>query len=301
MKAEVENFLSHLSAERSLSPNTISAYKNDLSQLEEFVAQSSTRLGLSTSWSALDKSMLTTYLVSLKEKEYAPATVARKVAAARSFFRFLMSEGMLAKDPTQDIASPKVGKSLPRPISVSEVEALLHQPVGTSPEARRDRAMLELMYASGMRVSELVSLDMGDVNLNEGQVRCFGKGAKERIIPVHPTAAQAVAEYLNEARPRLARDSSEKGLFLNRRGARLTRQGFWLILKTCAKEAGIRSDITPHTLRHSIATHLLHSGKMNLRQLQEFLGHANIATTQVYTHLTSEHLRRVYDQSHPRA
>jgi len=302
VKAEVENFLNHLSAERSLSPNTVAAYKNDLAQLEEFVGHASARAGMVASWGLLDKAMLTDYLVGLREREYAPATVARKVAATRSFFNFLRSEGLLAKDPSQDIASLKVGKPLPHPLSVEEVETLLRQTaIRSAPDARRDRAMMELLYASGMRVSELVALDIPDLNVNECCVRCRGKGSRERVIPVHPTAAQAVDQYIREARPHLAHNAKESALFLNRRGERLTRQGFWLILKAYAKDAGVRTDVTPHTLRHSIATHLLHSGKMNLRELQEFLGHSNIATTQVYTHLTTEYLHKVYDQAHPRA
>jgi len=193
-----------------------------------------------------------------------------------------------------------VGKSLPRPIAVQEVHNLLAQPAKLStPEAKRDKAMLELLYATGMRVSELVSLNLGDINLEAGWVRCFGKGSKERIVPIHQQAAQSVEEYVARARPHLLRDR-EEALFLNRRGERLTRQGFWQILKGYARAANLSSEVTPHTLRHSFATHML-SGGADLRSVQELLGHANISTTQVYTRLTSEHVRRVYDKSHPRA
>ncbi|GAF76379.1 unnamed protein product, partial [marine sediment metagenome] len=168
-------------------------------------------------------------------------------------------------------------------------------------EGKRDKAMLELLYATGMRVTELVSLNVRDVNLRAGFVRCFGKGSKERIIPIHNKAIRAVKSHLDDVRARLLAATGETALFLNRRGQRLTRQGFWLILKGYTKKAGIEAEITPHVLRHSIATHLLHSGKMNLRELQELLGHANISTTQVYTHLTTERMRRVYDSAHPRA
>jgi integrase/recombinase XerD len=195
-----------------------------------------------------------------------------------------------------------VGKALPKAISVEDVEKLLEQPDKlSSPEAKRDKAMLELLYATGMRVTETVSLNVRDVNLRAGFVRCFGKGSKERIIPIHSKAIKAVKTYVDEARPRLLGATGEMALFLNRRGQRLTRQGFWLILKGYAEKAEIDADITPHVLRHSMATHLLHSGKMNLRELQELLGHANISTTQIYTHLTTEHLRKVYESSHPRA
>jgi len=239
---------------------------------------------------------------TLKERSYAPATVARKVAAVKSFFNFLVSEGTLEKNPAEGLAGPKVGKSLPRAISVEEVEKLLEQPAKSNTlEAKRDKAMMELLYATGMRVTEMVSLNVRDVNLRAGFVRCLGKGSKERIIPIHSKAVRAVRSYLDESRTRLLGAAGEPALFLNRRGQRLTRQGFWLILKGYAKKAEIEAEITPHVLRHSIATHLLHSGKMNLRELQELLGHANISTTQVYTHLTTERLRQVYDSAHPRA
>jgi integrase/recombinase XerD len=194
-----------------------------------------------------------------------------------------------------------VGRLLPKPLSVSQVRRLLEQPAKqTRPEAKRDRAMLELLYASGMRVSELIALNLGDVDREDGFVRCFGKGHKERLIPIYRQAALFVEEYLKEGRPSLARSEEEKALFLNRRGERLTRQGFWQILKGYAKAAELGEQITPHTLRHSFATHML-SGGADLRSVQELLGHANISTTQVYTHLTSEHLRRTFEKSHPRA
>jgi integrase/recombinase XerD len=181
------------------------------------------------------------------------------------------------------------------------VRSLLEQPARQkSPEAKRDRAMLELLYASGMRVSELVSLNLGDVNISEENVRAFGKGRKERIVPIYHQAALTVAEYIDEVRPNLVRDNDERALFLNRRGQRLTRQGLWQILKEYAGKAGLAKTVTPHTLRHSFATHML-SGGADLRAVQEMLGHANISTTQVYTHLTSEHVRRSYERAHPRA
>jgi len=186
-------------------------------------------------------------------------------------------------------------------LSLAEVDALLAEPAKSStPEAMRDVAMLELLYACGMRVSELIDLNVNDVNLKAGFVRCLGKGSKERIIPVHDRAVHSVKEYISEARPHLLRGKEEQALFLNRRGDRLTRQGFWLILKGHAKNAGIKKVVTPHTLRHSFATHIL-SGGADLRAVQELLGHANISSTQIYTHLTSEHVRHAYDKAHPRA
>ena len=300
MQNEVSAFLNYLSVEKGFSPNTRQAYQNDLHQLTEFVQAKAGQQGFLPEWWAIDRPLILDYVVSLKERGYAPSTVARKVAATRSFLKFLAEEGLLEKDPAKDLGSPRVGRSLPKAVSVADIEALLLETTHhTGPEGLRDRAMMELLYASGMRVSELMSLNLDDVNSK--CVRCLGKGSKERLIPIHDKAAQAVEEYLARARSQLLRDPENKALFLNRRGQRLTRQGFWLILKGYAKEAQIQAPITPHVFRHSIATHLLHSGKMNLRELQEFLGHANIATTQVYTHLTDEHVRRVYDKAHPRA
>lgn len=303
MDEGINSFISVLSVEKGFSNNTLDAYKNDLTQFTEFLRKQAAREDKQKlTWEGVDRSMILDYLVALRERSYAPATMARKVAAIKSFFNFLVSEGTLKKNPTEGISGPKVGKALPKAISVEEVELLLEQPEKVNtPEGKRDKAMLELLYATGMRVSEMVSLNVRDVNLRAGFVRCFGKGSKERIIPIHSKAIKAVKTYLDDARPRLLNATGETALFLNRRGQRLTRQGFWLILKGYAEKAGIEADITPHVLRHSIATHLLHSGKMNLRELQELLGHANISTTQIYTHLTTEHLRRVYESSHPRA
>jgi len=303
MDEGITNFISSLSVEKGFSRNTLDAYRNDLSQFVDFIRKQAAKEDkLQLTWEKVDRSSLLDYLVTLRERSYAPATMARKVAAIKSFFNFLVSEGTLKKNPTEGISGPKVGKALPRAISVEDVEKLLEQPDKVStPEAKRDKAMLELLYATGMRVSEMVSLNLRDVNLKAGFVRCFGKGSKERIIPIHNKAIKAVKTYIDEARPRILGATSETAMFLNRRGQRLTRQGFWLILKGYAEKAKIEADITPHVLRHSIATHLLHSGKMNLRELQELLGHANISTTQIYTHLTTEHLRKVYESSHPRA
>ena len=246
--------------------------------------------------------MLSDYVMELRDRDYAPTTVARKIAAAKSFFNFLVNEALVTEDPTEDLASPKVGRPLPKHLSHQEVELLLAQPdkKGTAPDGLRDKALLQLVYATGMRVTEMISLDVGDVNLESGMVRCMGKGSKERIIPMHQEAVAVIDTYVRQGRPGLLRSILEPALFLNRRGQRLTRQGFWLILKNYAAEAGFRSKITPHVLRHSFATHMLRGGAP-LRNVQELLGHANISTTQVYTHLTSDHVRQEYDKAHPRA
>ncbi len=301
MKQAIDTFLNFISVEKGFSPNTLAAYRNDLSQFIIFIEANLSKKGLPASWSSVEREMLLNYLLELKGRKYAPATIGRKTAAVKSFFGFLVHENIIKDDPTENLASNKVGQSLPRVLSIAQVEKLLAQPAGQSaPEAKRDKAMMELLYATGMRVTELTSLNLGDVNLDDGYVRCFGKGSKERIIPFHEQALKSLVTYIEEARP-LFTNKNETALFVNRRGQRLTRQGFWGILKGYAKAIGIEKEITPHTLRHSVATHLLQSGKMNLRELQEFLGHANIATTQIYTHLTSEHVRRVYESSHPRA
>jgi len=301
MDKEIKDFLSFLAAEKGFSPNTVAAYQNDLEQLAQFASKALEKEGVMPRWSAVSRQIMLGYLLELKEKRYASTTVARKVAAARTFFRFLVFEGRIPENPLDNIDSPHVGRSLPGVISVNEVQRLLDEASKLqTPEAKRDRAMLELLYATGMRASELVGLDVGDIDLDNGYARCLGKGRKERIIPIYPRAIKVTQEYLTQARPLLAHEETGDALFLNRRGERLTRQGLWQILKMHAKGAGLEKRVTPHTLRHSFATHMLNGGA-DLRSVQELLGHANIATTQTYTHLTSEHLRREYDKAHPRA
>lgn len=301
MRDSINSFLNYLTVEKGFSGNTVEAYRNDLNQLASFIEGEAAKGSSTPSWANFGRQGMLSYMLNLKERNYATTTMARKVAAAKSFFNFMVAEGKLKVSPTHDISSPKMGKTLPKPISVSQVMLLLNQPAKSStPEAKRDKAMLELLYASGMRVSELISLNLEHVNTRDGEVRCFGKGRKERLIPIAPRAALAVEEYAKEARTRLVRNDAERALFVNQRGDRLTRQGFWQILKGYARSAELGVDVTPHTLRHSFATHML-SGGADLRSVQELLGHANISTTQVYTHLTTEHIRRTYDKSHPRA
>ena len=304
MDQDVERFLRVLEADRGFSVNTIFAYRNDLTQfltflggerVDETVRRPSDDVGEvnATSqwipdvqkWDQLTDNDLTSYLLYLRSRKYASSTVARKMAAIKSFFNFLIAEGQLRGDPGARMTAPRVDKYTPRSITPGEVERLLQQPAkdgdtaARRPEAARDRAMLETLYATGMRVSELVALDCDDVNLLERQMRCAGRTSRERQVPLRESAVEAIDYYLLQARPLLVlRD--ESALFLNHRGNRLTRQGFWLILKSYASKAEI-ADITPHTLRHTFATHALGRGA-NLREVQQLLGHVSISTTQVY-------------------
>jgi integrase/recombinase XerD len=290
-----------LRVEKGFSNNTTMAYQNDLSQLADFAGTTAAKKGIMPGWEGFNRQDMLSYLLNLKERNYAVTTVARKVAAAKSFFGFLLSEGKIKTNPMDNISSPKVGKALPDTLSIAQVRELLAQPAKASaPEAKRDKAMLELLYASGMRVSELVNLNLADIDTGSGFVRPFGKGKKERMVPIYPGAAHSVDEYVKDVRPRFVHNGAEKALFVNQRGERLTRQGLWQILKGYAKSTGIERRITPHTLRHSFATHMLNGGA-DLRSVQELLGHANISTTQIYTHLTSDHIRQAYDKAHPRA
>lgn len=291
MKQGVRDFLDYLTTEKQLSANTLAAYKNDLLQLVEFLHGEFGTLGPEADWSLVTQAHIVNFILRLKEKGYLPATIARKIAALRSFFGYLRRQGAITVDPIAEVSSPKVDKVLPQTLSPAEVFALLEQPARlTTPEARRDKAMLELLYATGMRVTELVSLNVDDVNLVSRDVRCVGKGGRERLIPLNARAVQALDEYLRTARLQLLRDPTEPALFLNHRGERLTRQGFWLIVKTYARAARIPSPITPHTLRHSCATRMLAEGA-DLSSVQEVLGHVSITTTQVYTQLANKYLQ----------
>ncbi len=301
MDTSVGEFLEFLSVEKSASGNTVAAYRNDLSQLEAFVTAGN---GASVHWTGISHEVLMDYVLNLKSRRYAESTVARKVAAAKSFFAFLEAEGRLGTNPTEAIASPKVAKQLPKPLTAEEIDELLEQPARRStPEAMRDKAMLELMYATGLRVTELVSLDLENLRLDTAKpfIRLIGKGNRERQVSIlDDQVPRDIEQYMRDGRSRLVGERNEKALFVNRRGERLTRQGFWLIIKGYAKLAGLEKPVTPHTLRHSFATHMLRGG-MDLRTVQELLGHANISTTQVYTQVTSEHKREAYDKAFPRA
>ena len=295
MDAYVEEFITYLSAERGLAPNTLESYGRDLRQFQAFLAHDHLDLVKQA-----NRAAIFSYLQNLQVKGRAVSTISRNLAAIKSFYQFLVREKYLEKDPSANLESPKLEKRLPKVLSVAEVEELLKQPNNFLPSGMRDRAMLELLYATGIRVSELISLNISDVNLDMGYLKCYGKGAKERIVPVGSIAVKCVQEYINKGRPKLIRTYDEAALFVNHHGNRLTRQGFWKIIKKYAQEAHINKDITPHTLRHSFATHLLENGA-DLRSVQEMLGHADISTTQIYTHVTRNHLKEVYDKTHPRA
>lgn len=300
MQQAVTSFLDYLAGEKGYSPNTIAAYRNDLNQFLEYL-QHGEEGGYFDDWMKVRKDSIIFYVLHLRERSYASTTVARKMACLKSFFHFLVDEGIIKDDPTTTLTSPKVERQLPRSISREEVAKLLAQPAQLSTaKGLRDKALLELLYATGMRVSELVSLNLEDVDLASGSVRCLGKGSKERLIPIHREATQALEEYLGEGRPKLVRNERERAIFLNLRGGRLTRQGLWLIVKERAQAAGLGAEVTPHTLRHSFAIHVLDGG-LNLRQVQELLGHASISTTQVYTHIATDRLREDFEGAHPRA
>jgi len=288
----VDAFLDYVGAELGLSERTRAAYRADLAEFARFAAgQGCGEPG------AVHRTTVTLYLFWLRRRGRSPATVARRLAALRSFYRFLLRERWVGADPTEDVASPKRGERLPRVLSVEEVSRLLAQPDLRTPEGLRDRAALELLYGSGLRVSELVGLDVDHVDLDAELVRVVGKGGRERVVPLGSHAVRALDAYLRLGRPRLAR--SDGALFVNRWGRRLSRQWVWTLLRRYARAAGVSRRVTPHVLRHSFATHLLEGGA-DLRSVQELLGHASISTTQVYTHLSRPHLREVFDRSHPR-
>jgi integrase/recombinase XerD len=281
MWEQIEAFLTYLTTEKDCSENTTSAYRNDLTQFIEILS------GRVQDWQEVDNPVLTAYVDHLQGKKYASSTVARKVAAVKSFFHYMLDTGRLSDDPTATLDSPRVQKRLPKILSSQEVDRLLNRPVQMNdPKALRDKAFLELLYATGMRVSELVALDVDDVQLNAKQVQCISRPNRQRTLPLSERATEAIRLYLERGRDTLQRNAQENALFLNHRGKRLTRQGLWLIIKGHVQEAGLDANVTPHTLRHSFATHLLDDGA-NLREVQKLLGHANISTTQIYTEMPS--------------
>jgi len=293
------DFLAHLELERGLSRNTLHAYQSDLAQFGRYLDVH----GVSPLQA--DHSDLAGFLAELaeggeKRAPASPATLQRKAACLRSFYRHLRREELIVHDPTTDLRSPPKLMRLPKVLSREQVTELLEQPKGTEPLALRDRALLELMYACGLRVSEAIALEVGDVDTDEGMLRARGKGSKERIVPVGSSAVGALERYLARGRPVLVGAHAESSLFVNHRGSSLTRQGLYKVIQNHARTAGLAEQMTPHTLRHTFATHLL-AGGCDLRSLQEMLGHADLATTQVYTHLSAERLKDAYFGAHPRA
>lgn len=295
MDEVVQAFLDYLNIERGLSPNTIQAYGRDLAQFAAYLK----RLGISAV-SDIDESALQGFIESQRKAGISPRSTGRKLSAIKTFCKFVCREGHVKRDFTANIEGARGVKHLPGVLTIEEVSNLLAQPSGTDPLSLRDKAMLETLYASGLRVSELIGLTFSDLNLKVGFIRCLGKGSKERIVPLGRVAIDHINNYLTLGRPSLARSESSEYLFLAFRGKKMSRVGFWKIVKKYSSRAGIQKNITPHTLRHSFATHLLQGGA-DLRSIQEMLGHADIATTQVYTHVSRDKLKEVYRDAHPRA
>ena len=298
---QVERYLDHLAVERGLSRHTVDAYRRDLARYVEFCVDRGVRTAAD-----VDDEAVAAYLASRSAATredglpYRASSVARALSAVRVFHRFCLTEGDVERDSTAGVVRPKLPRRLPRPLTVEEMRSLLDAPRSETPAGSRDRAFLELLYGAGLRVSELVSLDVDDVDLELSGVRVLGKGGRERDVPIGTYAVRALEDYLLRARPELASRASGSALFLNQRGGRLTRQGVTLLLERSARSAGIGRRVSPHVLRHSFATHLLEGGA-DVRVVQELLGHASVATTQIYTLVTREHLLEVYATSHPRA
>ena len=292
-EAAVRAFLDYLSIEKGLSANTRTAYGRDLDKLLLYLGKEK------MSWARAKEEDLVGFVRAQSRSGLSARSLARTISAVRSFYRYLLMEGAVAADPAERLSSPSVWLSLPKFLTVKEIESLLAAPDGEEPRGVRDRAMLEVLYGAGLRVSELVSLKPADISLDEGFLICRGKGGKERIVPLGAAACGAVRAYLDGARPLFDKGAAGP-LFLTRRGGAFTRQGFWKLLKGYAKKAGLAAKISPHVLRHSFATHLLERGA-DLRSVQLMLGHSQITTTQIYTHVSRDRLRQVYDKFHPRA
>ncbi|MDF2985593.1 MAG: tyrosine recombinase XerD [Eubacterium sp.] len=294
MEVQVENFINFLERDKRLSLNTLQSYKRDIEQYTTYLKEIN-----ATNISTTNKTTVIAYLLHLQKKGRATSTISRNLASIRSFYQFLHKNKMIDLDPTSELESPKVEKKLPQILSTQEVELLLDQPKCLDLKGIRDKAMLELLYATGIRVSELISLNLLDINLDLGFIKC-NKGNRERSIPIGSISVAAVHEYLSKSRNFLIQDSNEDALFVNVNGKRLTRQGFWKIIKHYKNQANINKDITPHTLRHSFAAHLLENGA-DLRSIQEMLGHSDISSTQIYAQIAKNKIKEVYKKTHPRA
>jgi integrase/recombinase XerD len=295
MKTLLEQFSHYLTVEKGLARNTVDSYRRDLNIFFAFLEPR----GIASP-SRVNRDLITSYLLGLKEAGRASSTISRNVASIRSFFTFLVQEDLLEENPSQLVKAPRIEKKLPRVLTTKEVDRLLQQPRSDGQAGQRDKAMLELLYASGIRVTELVSLNLTDFSPEAGFLRCRGKGMKERIVPIGSVAVKCVREYIGSSRQKMLKRREEKALFLNHHGRRLTRQGFWKILKKYVRQSQLNGEVTPHTLRHSFATHLIENGA-DLRSVQEMLGHSDISTTQIYTQITRRKIREVYDKTHPRA
>src|ERR1700746_1331724 len=295
ISAVISSFLMHVRVEKGLSANTISAYKRDLYKFEEFARKRKLTL------ESVGRDDLVDFLAGLYRQKLESRTVARQLVTLRNFFRFAQIQGLITEDPSINLESPKIRRHLPGYLRLEEVEKLLEQPDSKTPTGLRDRAMLEVLYSTGLRVAELISLGVSDLDAKVGCVRCIGKGDKERIVPVGKKALGMVEKYLRDGRPKLlGKATSSPTLFVNRRGGALSRVGVWKILSTYGRRAGLRVALTPHMLRHSFATHLLERGA-DLRSVQLMLGHGDISTTQIYTHVVEERLKQIYKAHHPRA
>ena len=291
----IDDYIVYLTVEKGMSRNTLEAYSNDVRKLAQYLNDEAV-----TNWKDVDQYVVRGYLASMQQENVTNTTRARNVAAMKSFFRFLYVEKLTDVNLAELLDGPRKEKVLPKYLTIEEVERLLAAPDVTTNNGCRDKAMLELLYASGLRVSELINLRLTDVSFEMAYVRCLGKGSKERVIPLGQYALDALDRCINACRVDVMNSWQTDVLFLNKSGKGLTRQGFWKIIKKYGQEAGITADITPHVLRHSFATHLLSNGA-DLRAIQEMLGHADIATTQIYTHLLGEQMLDVYKEAHPRA
>lgn len=290
--AYLDSFLEHLTVERSAPENTISAYESDLRHFLAWLKEKGKDI------ESLKKGDLADFSSDCRARRLKSTSISRRLSAVRQFYRFLLEEGGIGKDPTREVASPKRGIYLPQVLSLDEVDRLLAAPDSSTPMGVRDKAMIELLYATGLRVSELVGLKVQAVNLHAGYLICRGKGGKERLVPIGESALACVRDYLGTVRPALARSSTD-ALFCSNRGQAMTRQNFWYIIRRYAARAGILKQISPHVLRHSFATHLL-AGGADLRSVQMMLGHADISTTQIYTHINTARLKEIHDRFHPR-
>jgi integrase/recombinase XerD len=293
--ATISSFLTHVRVEKGLSANTVSAYRRDLVKFNEFARKRKLSL------EAIRRDDVVDFLAGLYRQKLESKTVARHLVSLRNFFRFAQIQGLIPEDPSANLESPKIHRNLPGYLRLADVERLLDQPDVKTARGLRDRAMLEVLYSTGLRVSELIGLRTSDLDAKIGCIRCIGKGDKERIVPVGKKAIVIVEKYLRDSRPRLlGKGTGDPALFVNRRGKSLSRVGVWKILAAYGRQAGMRSALTPHMLRHSFATHLLERGA-DLRSVQLMLGHADISTTQIYTHVVEERLKQIYKAHHPRA